>query len=167
MERKWYNENFDKDTLKTKGSISEMELEEIKHQHAELKSKLLVNVVEFLVGVILLIFCFTYLQSHPAEKTSLFSGVEVIVHNIEVFFSDLVGWRGEEIEEKYKLEQTFEEMIALARSGECLTTTELEQIERASGSIQSMTLDEFLKKERSVRTTASLFYTKIKNGCAE
>ena len=167
MERKWYNEDFNTDTLESKDSLEVLELEETKHEYAELKSKLLVNLVEFIVWVVLLSFCYMYLQSHPAEKTSLFSGVDVIAQKVKIFFTNVTWGNGEDVKMKYKLEQTFDEILSLARSGDCLSDVELEKAEKASTVLKSMDMEEFLEKERTFRTTASLYYTKVKKACSE
>lgn len=167
MERKWYNEDFNKDTLESEDSLEVLELEETKHEYAELKSKLLVNLVEFIVWVVLLSFCYMYLQSHPAEKTSLFSGLDVIVQKVKVFFTDITWGNGEDVEMKYKLEQTFDEILLLARAWDCLSNAELEKAENASALLKGMNLEEFLEKERTFRTTASLYYTKVRKNCSE
>lgn len=167
MERKWYNEDFNKDTLESKDSLEILELEETKHEYAELKSKLLVNLVEFIVWVVLLSFCYMYLQSHPAEKTSLFSWVDVIVQKVKIFFTDITWGNWEDVEAKYKLEQTFDEILSLAKSWDCLSSTELEKAEKASTVLKAMELEEFLEKERTFRTTASLYYTKARKACSK
>ena len=167
MERKWYNEDFDKETLQNKDSIDSLELEETQHEYAEMKSKFLVNLVEFIIWVVLLSFCYMYLQSHPAEKTSLFSGVDVIVQKVKIFFTDLTWWNGEDVETKYKLEQTFDEILSLARSWNCLSAIELEKAEKAATVLKAMDIEEFLEKERTFRTTASLYYTKARKACSE
>ncbi len=51
------------------------------------KKKVMMNLVELSIGVVLLIFCFTYLKSHPAEKLSVFSSVDVLVQKVKVALS--------------------------------------------------------------------------------
>lgn len=43
------------------------------------------NVIKFVIGIILLTVSFGYIQNHPAEKASIFSGFEVLRQRLEVF----------------------------------------------------------------------------------
>ena len=49
------------------------------------------NLVEFLVGALLLVFCFSYLADHPAEKSSIMSGIQVLYQKVMIFTSQLTN----------------------------------------------------------------------------
>ena len=43
------------------------------------------NIIKFVIGIVLLSVSFGYIQNHPAEKASIFSGFEVLRQRVEVF----------------------------------------------------------------------------------
>lgn len=165
MERKWYKESFNKETWQTEESIDNYEREETKHEYAQLKSKLLVNVVEFCVWVVLLVFCFMYLQSHPAEKTSLFSWVDVIAQKVKIFFVNLTWWNAEDVEAKFKLEQLFDEILSTSQWSNCLNDSERDTVVRITAWIKAMSMEEFLENERVIRRSWSKYYRKVTEEC--
>lgn len=167
MERKWYKETFDKDTLNTWDEIEDYEWEETKHEYAQLKSKLLVNVVEFIVWVVLLVFCFMYLESHPAEKTSLFSWIDVIGQKVRIFFVNLTGWNADDVEAKFKLEQLFDEILSTSQWSTCLSESERETVARITAWIKALSVEEFLENERAFRRSWSKYYRMVTQECDE
>jgi hypothetical protein len=167
MKRKWYQETFNRDTLETDDQIEEYEWEETKHEYAELKSKLLVNVVEFIVWVILLVFCFMYLQSHPAEKTSLFSWIDVIGQKVKIFFVNLTWWNAEDVEAKFKLEQLFDEILSTSQWSNCLSESERDTVVRITAGIKALSVEEFLENERAFRRSWSKYYRMVTEECGD
>jgi hypothetical protein len=84
----------------------------ISHKEQELrdalvkrKKRLGSNLVEFFVGCILLVFAFNYLKGHPAERTSIFAGLEVMVQNVEVRLAKMFEGDGEMLSQKKKFQK--------------------------------------------------------------
>ncbi len=168
MERKGYDENFDKENLVVKDKDEEQKDEfRLNRWLEERISKLPMNVVEFLVWVWLLIFCWSYIQSHPAEKSSLFSWIEVIVEKTKVRFSEWTTGQWPDLQNKFQLVRTFDEILSLANWVEwCLTQEDISKVNRAKDKLEELSVEEFMQQERAFTTVANLFYTKIKEECS-
>lgn len=82
----------------------------------EMKTILKNNVIKFIIGIILLSISFVYIQRHPAEKASIFSGFEVLYQRMEVFFYKILNKDSEGLKTKFDLEKTFDELISTAET---------------------------------------------------
>lgn len=97
----------------------------------EMKQILRNNIIKFIIGVILLSISFWYIQKHPAEKASIFSGFEVLFQRIEVYFYKVFDKNSEWLKLKFDLEKTFDELINTAETKWCAQvnlTDELREI---------------------------------------
>ncbi|GHV25634.1 hypothetical protein FACS1894176_04610 [Bacteroidia bacterium] len=86
----------------------------------EIKKNFLQNIVKFILGLFLLSICYGYLQSHPAEEISFFSGFKVIFQNAEIFFQNLFGKNGDLLRQKYSLESYYQALISLSEEKPCV-----------------------------------------------
>lgn len=86
----------------------------------KLKKKLIHNFIELLVWVLLLWMCFWYIQTHPAEKVSFFSGYKVVYQQVEIFFQNIFGKNGYLLKQKYDLESYYQVLITLSEEKYCL-----------------------------------------------
>ena len=85
-----------------------------------MKKKLIFNLIELVIGVGLLWMCYSYLQSHPAEKISFFSWYKVIYQKTEIFFQDLFGRNGDLLRQKYNIESYYQVLISLSEEKMCI-----------------------------------------------
>jgi len=85
-----------------------------------MKKKLIHNLIELVIWLILLGMCYVYLQSHPAERISFFSWYKVIYQQTEIFFQNLFGNNGEWLKQKYNLESYYQVMITQAEEKPCI-----------------------------------------------
>lgn len=88
----------------------------------EEKKTFLDNVVKLIIGIILLTSCFFYLHQNSAEKIAIYSGFRTIAQKVEVFFYKIIGKNGQLLEQRYKLEEKFSELISVAEEKWCLDT---------------------------------------------
>ncbi|MFA5747730.1 MAG: hypothetical protein WC872_01320 [Candidatus Absconditabacterales bacterium] len=86
------------------------------------------NIIKFLIGVFLLIISYIYIQGHPAEKSSIFSGFEIIWQKIEIVFHKLTNQNYEALKKKYSFEQIYQELIQMAENSTCKNATILTDI---------------------------------------
>ena len=86
----------------------------------EIKRRFVANVIKFIIGMILLIFSYCYVNSHPAEEIAFFSGFKVIFQNAEIFFQNLLGNNGDLLKKKYSLESYYQVLIALSEEKPCV-----------------------------------------------
>ncbi len=78
------------------------------------------NIIKFLIGLILLGFSYGYVQNHPAEKSSIFSGFEVLWQRIDVLYHQITKTNPEALQNQYNYEQTYQELIKMAESKTCV-----------------------------------------------
>ena len=88
--------------------------------NSAMKKKLIQDLIELAIWVILLLMCYGYLQSHPAEKISFFSWYKVIYQQTEIFFQNLFGKNWERLKQKYNLESYYQVMITQAEEKPCV-----------------------------------------------
>ena len=103
------------------------------------KKQLKKNLIKFVIWIILLWMSWSYIQKHPAEKVSVFSGFEVMFQKVEVLVQNTFGQHGELLERKYGMQKYYKELIKMAENNKCLDTDTISEIE---------TLYHNLKKEK-------------------
>jgi len=83
----------------------------------------------------------SYIQKHPAEKVSVFSGFEVLVQKIEIFIQSTFGHNGELLERKYGMEKYYKELIKMAGNNKCIDVSTLQEIEDTYKNLKKENLD--------------------------
>lgn len=136
-------------------------------EYTKKKKKFVSNLIELAVGGLLLVVCINYLRMHPAEKTSIFSGLEVIVQRVEIIVSNVFHRKGEDLKEKYDLEKSYQELITLIEEGKCGTLEDVKQITEKQTFLRNLSLDEFSMQKTALISFARIMYTKIKENCDE
>lgn len=92
------------------------------------KKQLRWNIIKFVIWLILLALSRWYIQKHPAEKVSVFSGFDVLWQKVEVFFHNTFKWNWDLLERKYSLEKYYKELLNMAEGNECLSTDQFNEI---------------------------------------
>jgi hypothetical protein len=87
------------------------------------------NLIKFGIWIILLWMSWSYLQKHPAEKVSVFSGFEVMFQKAEVFIQNTFGEDWELLKRKYSMQKYYKELIKMAENNECMTTDQMIELE--------------------------------------
>lgn len=105
------------------------------------KKQIKKNLIKFVVWVILLLLSWSYIQKHPAEKVSVFSGFEVLVQKIEIFIQSTFGHNGELLERKYGMEKYYKELIKMAENNKCIDVSTLQEIEDTYKNLKKENLD--------------------------
>jgi hypothetical protein len=113
----------------------------------------------------LLVFCWFYLQTHPAEKVSLFSGVEVMWQKVQIWFSQMPAEDATLLEQKNSLEKTMQEIVLLSKENSCVDEEAKKQIANFFSNLQSMDLETYKIKNRAFNSVVSLTYKKLKSDC--
>ena len=93
-----------------------------------MKKKLIYNLIELVTWVALLLMCYGYLQTHPAEKISFFSWYKVIYQQTEIFFQNIFGKNGNLLKEKYDLESYYQVLITLSEEKSCVAPDLVEDL---------------------------------------
>ena len=109
--------------------MAEEQKEEVKIVlNKEDKKQLKNNVIKLVIWIILLVLSRGYIQNHPAEKVSVFSGFDVLWQKVEVFFSNTFKGNWDLLERKYSLEKYYKELLNMAEWNECLSTEQFNNI---------------------------------------
>lgn len=166
MQRTWFNEKFDTATASTIDP-EELELRDIAEDLAHKKTQAVTNLIEFAVWIILLTFCWFYLQTHPAEKVSLFSGVEMMREKVQMWFSAVPEEEKSLIRDKESLEKTMQEIVLLSKESTCLDETTKTNIDASFARLQKMDIETFKKQQKAFTTIVGLYYSKVREGCTE
>lgn len=148
-------------------SSEQTRLQALRQSFAEKKKKLWGNLLEFGVGVLLLVVCINYLRAHPAEKASIYSGFEVLIQKVEVFMYDLFHQSGAELREKYDLERTFQELLTLVEDRQCGSLEDAQQLQERIAELKAMDLEEFARRKNLYLSFARTMYAKITEVCTD
>lgn len=92
------------------------------------KKQLRWNIIKFVIWLILLALSRWYIQKHPAEKVSVFSGFDVLRQKVEVFLHNTFKGNWDLLERKYSLEKYYKELLNMAEWNECLDTDQFNEI---------------------------------------
>ena len=120
----------------------------------EIKKRFVANVIKFVIGVILLVFSYCYVNSHPAEEIAFFSGFRVIYQNAEIFFQNIFGNNGELLKQKYSLESYYQVLVSLSEEKPCVDPELIQELHDTYDrllaepkSSLSYTLDGYIQKQ--------------------
>ena len=78
------------------------------------------NIIKLVIWLVLLAFSLGYIQQHPAEKASIFSGFEVLWQRVVVYVHKVTDKNSEAFERKYDYEKTYQELISMAENKDCV-----------------------------------------------
>ena len=101
-----------------------------------MKKKLIHNVIELVIWLVLLWMCYVYIQNHPAEKISFFSWYKVIYQQSEIFFQNLFGKNGDLLKQKYSLESYYQVMITQAEEKPCVDADVIKDLHETYAALQ-------------------------------
>ena len=101
-----------------------------------MKKKLIHNLIELVVWCILLWMCFSYMQTHPAEKISFFSWYKVVYQQTEIFFQNIFGNNWDLLKQKYSLEWYYQALITLSEEKPCISHELIEDLQMTYQSLQ-------------------------------
>lgn len=95
------------------------------------------NIIKFIIWCILLAMCRWYLQNHPAERISVFSGFEVLWQKVEVIWHNRFNSNGNLLESKYSMEKYYKELLTMAENNPCITPEQFADLEDTYENLQN------------------------------
>lgn len=123
------------------------------------------NVIKFFVWLILLGVCFLYLQSHPAEKVSMVSSLEIL-RNKALFFVSKLQWVDVDLmKSRTEIQKSYEELFSTAERYNCLTGDDSQDFLLTIKSLSNEPLSEFKKKEGQYITIGYKYKKIINENC--
>ena len=81
-------------------------------------------------------FSFSYIQNHPADKSSIFSGFQVLWQRVVVYVHKVTNTDSEAFQKKYDYEKTYEELINMTETKKCSDPAILTEINETYLSLQ-------------------------------
>lgn len=94
----------------------------------EMKTIFRNNVIKFIIGLVLLAISYGYIQHHPAEKASIFSGFEVLYQKVELVVYKIFKKDPEALKTKFNLEKSFDELITTAENNNCVESSVIDEL---------------------------------------
>gem|GEM_PF-959637 len=77
------------------------------------------NLIKLIIGLVLLAFSRSYIQNHPAEKASIFSGFQVLWQRVIVYVHKITNTNSEAYQTKFEYEKTYNELINMVETKKC------------------------------------------------
>jgi len=131
----------------------------------EMKTIFRNNVIKFIIGAILLSISYWYIQNHPAEKASIFSGFEVLFQRMEVYFYKITNKDSEWLKTKFDLEKTFDELISSAETKWCADANVLDWLHEALTNLKKERIVDLTNNVGNYKRQMSEFKTMIDASC--
>ena len=102
-----------------------------------MKKKLIHNVIELVIWVVLLWMCYWYIETHPAEKISFFSWYKVIYQQTEIFVQNMFGNNWDLLKQKYSLESYYQALITLSEEKKCVDSEVVKDLQDTYEALQN------------------------------
>lgn len=111
------------------------------------------NIIKFIIGIILLVMSYVYIQGHPAEKISIFSWFEVMFQKVEIFVKNIFSNQWDTLKKKYNWEKSYQELVLMAENNKCTDPKVLHEINETYNKLKEeetktleSTLPDYIKK---------------------
>lgn len=146
--------------------LSEKEIDKMVKDKINKKRKSLImkNSIQFVIGIILLTFSFFYLQSHPAEKTSMYSWIKIIFQKIAIIFQSMLNEDWNLLDYKYNTIRNFEMLISSVEESKC-DFKDYDKLVKKYESIKSMSLEDYKWVRISVDSFLISYSRAIEDKC--
>lgn len=123
------------------------------------------NVIKFIIGAILLIMSYVYIQWHPAEKISIFSGFEVMFQKVEIFFQNIFGNRWELLKKKYDWIKSYQELVNMAENNKCVAPEIVQEVNEVYKTLKDEKIETLESKFPDYIKKAYEFESEVKKDC--
>lgn len=123
------------------------------------------NVIKFLIGLILLSFCYVYIQKYPAEKVAIFSGFEVMVQRAEIIINKFLNRDPEALKTKFDYQTAYEELIRIAEANGCNDKSLLQELKDTSAALENESLKSLWDVLPGYIRKANEFKTRVSQQC--
>lgn len=130
----------------------------------EQKQTFVSNVIKLIVGAILLIISFLYLQNHPAERVSVISWFEVMYQKVQYWTYWLLGKDVVVLQQKFRLLQYYQELIRKAENMQCVGDI-IKNIHDDYNALRHIPMNELSEKIDEYSNRAYDFDAQLQDGC--
>ena len=129
------------------------------------KKKFKTNVIQLVIGVILLLICSIYLIWNPAEKDSIISGISVMKEKVIIWIESIKTWQDDLIEKKYALQRYMNDINTLVEQSSCASEKVKTDLEYIAEWLNNDSLEELLKNFSDYVTRVYDIDASIKEDC--
>ena len=88
------------------------------------KTRFILDVIKIVIWLIFLYFSYIYLMDHPAEKTAMSSGFQVMYQKVDIFIRWFFSGETKYYEDKANLLKSYQELNNSYQSSNCWLDTE-------------------------------------------
>ena len=131
------------------------------------KATFIWNIFKLIIWIILLVACYYYLESHPAEQIALYSWVKNIVQKVEIFWYNITWRDWNLLARKFDLESKYLEMIHFAEGKWCINQDFVAELHQRYKTLQEEDNSKIENYITSYTISAAEFEMKIYNDCGE
>lgn len=125
------------------------------------------NVIKFIIWLILLFFCFVYIQNNPAERVSIFSWFQIIFQKVAVVYNQVIGKNWELLKRKYSLEKYYQELIHNAEDRKCVSVDVIKKITEEYKSLKNEEVSSLEERLPSYSRASYQHEVDIEKWCGE
>jgi len=154
------NQNIEWETLDIENKIIDEKLQ-------AKKKRFWINTIELILWVFFLIISFQYIQTHPAEKNSVFSSVDSLFSKIHNLTGGLL-WSDTDLDkQKDELVDIYQTLLTQITLRECGDDTLMNKVTVRLNQLQNLTAEQFSKQHSAFRNYAGIYADEIARECVK
>lgn len=124
------------------------------------------NLIKLTIGLLLLFFCYLYIQKYPAEKIAIFSWFDVMIQRVEIFFNKFSSsGKSEDLKTKYDYEKAYEELLRVVEANGCKDPNIHSELLNTLESLQSESSKTLSENMPMYMRKATEFKTRVAESC--
>lgn len=127
------------------------------------KKRFRINTIELILGVIFLVISFQYLQTHPAERISVFSSIDSMVTKVE----NLFGTNSNIENQKSELEWLYRGVLSLSEKEGCTAPDLQKQITVRLNQLNNISEKEYSEQYKWFKTNLEIYAKQLVQLCPE
>lgn len=133
--------------------------------NSKYKTRLRTNIIQCIIGIILLVAALAYLTGHEAEQTNLKSGLTGIKQKISILWDKYRTGQDSTLSEQFKLTQQMTELLKSFKLAHCEPQVDTTQLQKELDSIQKDTVAQFVQKQAQYLLITRQYYTLLNQSC--
>lgn len=123
------------------------------------------NIVQLIVGTILLFTAYLHLQGNTAEKMSISSGLQVLSQKVQLRMHNLFQNDGAIYEDKLSMEKNYAEVINVVQNSSCKEKVDLPLLTQKYADLQNESVSDYTIHQESYRQFIVDFYRQVSEEC--
>lgn len=168
MEEKVIDQNSETNLENTPVDNIETKVQEDINSYSPKKVRFIKNIIQMVIWIVLLFMANQYLNEHPAERSSMISGMNIIYQKVKVMVYNVFSsndWKL--LDEKYNVERNYSELVNLAQESACATWTDKIDVQNKLNQLIKASVSEYEKNRMDYNNFAVNYYKKLKLECTK